>query len=167
MKKILALTVMALLTAVTFAGGKSGSCISKAKSLGTSQRVTLVPEYDPEEKEEWDDGVAYYKVTLTRGQAYTVWITGGNATDIDLDVFTDDDYYEDREDEPMASFDVDEIDGGATKVAYLYADDWDLEEDPKTGKYIVELDGEIGMGTTLGFTKGIKSFTKVGSEPLH
>lgn len=162
--KSLMVLVLALFTATAFGGGKKGSCYSKAISLKSSQSATLVPEYDPEEKEEYDNGVAYYSVTLSRGQAYTIWITGGNASSIELDAFTNDEYYEDREDEPSAGFDVGEVDGGTTKFAYLYADDWDLEEDPKSGKYIVELDGDIGAGTQLYFQKGIKTFKTVGTE---
>ena len=149
------------------ASAKKGSCIKKAISLKSSQTATLVQEYDSEEKELVEgSGVAYYTMTLKRGMAYTIWITGGNASEIDLSVDTHETYYEDREDEPGAAFDVDEIDGGATKVAYLYADDWDLDEegDPKSGKYQVTLTGEIGNSTTLGFATGIRTFTKVGSE---
>lgn len=153
-----------------------GSCISKAIALKGSQTARLVAEYDPEEKEYYDDGVAYYSVTLKRGTAYTVWITGGNAADIDLDVGINDEEYDkakyEKEDKngndkypiPGADFDIVEIGGGETKVAYLYADDWDATEDPKTGKYIVTLAGDIGKSTTLGFTAGIRNFTVVGSE---
>lgn len=158
-------TTAAALT-VFGASAKKGSCLKKAISLKASQTATLVEEYDSEEKELLESGVAYYTMTLKRGVAYTVWITGGNAADIDLDVDTHWTYYEDREDEPGAGFDIDEIDGGATKVAYLYADDWDLEEDgdPKSGKYQVTLTGDIGASTTLGFTTGIRNFTKVGTS---
>ena len=145
---------------------KSGSCLKKAISLKSSQTATLVNEYDPDEKEFYDDGALYYTMTLKRGTAYTVWITGGSAANIDLDVDTNDNYYEDRDDEPGASFSIDEIDGGATKVAYLYADDWDTEPDgdPASGRYQVVLTGDIGASTTLGFQTGIKTFTIVGSE---
>ena len=147
------------------ASAKKGSSIKKAISLKSSQTATLVQEYDSEEKELLEGGVAYYTVTLKRGTAYTIWITGGDAEEIDLNVDTHETYYEDREDEPGASFDLDEIDGGATKVAYLYADDWDLEADgdPKSGKYQVMLTGDVGKSTTLGFTTGIRAFAKVGS----
>ena len=145
-----------------------GSCIKKAISLKGSQTVKLVQEYDSEEKEYYEDSpAAYYSVTLKRGQAYTIWITGGSASSMSLDVDTNWEYYEDREDEPSAGFDIFEINGGATQVAYLYADDWDTEEDgdPKSGKYIVYISGaSLGASTTLGFTQGIKSFTIVGSE---
>ena len=145
---------------------QKGSCISKAIALKSSQTATLVNEYDPEEKEFYDSGVAYYTMTLKRGVAYTVWITGGSAVNIDLDVDTHETYYDDRDDEPLAGFSVDEINGGATKVAYLYADDWDLGEDgdPPSGKYQVVLSGDIGASTTLGFTTGIRTFTMVGTE---
>ena len=147
------------------ASAKKGSSLKKAISLKSSQTATLVEEYDTDEKEFLENGVAYYTMTLKRGVAYTVWITGGNAAEIDLDVGTHDTYYEDREDEPSAGFDIDEIDGGSIKVAYLYADDWDLEADgdPKSGKYQVMLTGDIGASTTLGFTTGIRTFTKVGT----
>ena len=163
--RILALAAAVAATATSFAASaKKGSCIKKAISLKSSQTVSLVSEYDPEEKEFYDNGVAYYSVTLKRGQAYTIWITGGNASSMSLDVDTNDNYYEDKDNEPSAGFDVFDIDSGATQVAYLYADDWDTEEDPKNGKYIVSIDGEIGMSTTLYYTTGIKPFKIVGTE---
>ena len=164
--KMIACMVAAVALAAFGESAKKGSCLSKAISLKSSQTATLVNEYDPDEKEFYDDGALYYKMTLKRGTAYTVWITGGSAANIDLDVDTDDNYYEDRDDEPGASFGIDEIDGGATKVAYLYADDWDTEPDgdPASGRYQVVLTGDIGASTTLGFTTGIKTFTIVGSE---
>jgi len=164
--KIITCMVAVAALSVFGASGEKGSCIKKAISLKSSQAATLVNEYDSEEKEFYDSGAAYYSMTLKRGVAYTVWITGGDAANIDLDVTTNDEYYEDRDDEPSASFDVDEIDGGDTKVAYLYADDWDLDEegDPKSGKYVVVLTGDIGDSTTLGFTSGIRTFSVVGSE---
>ena len=164
---LVCIAATAAVLASSGASAKKGSCLSKALSLKSSQTATLVEEYDSDEKEFIEgSGVAYYTMTLKRGVAYTVWITGGNAANIDLDVGTHDTYYDDREDEPSAGFDIDEIDGGATKVAYLYADDWDVEEDgdPKSGKYQVTLTGDIGAQTTLGFTTGIRTFTKVGTE---
>lgn len=167
----LGLAALATLTGLAASAAK-GSCITKAKSLSSSQAVTLVNEYDPEEKEFSGTGVMYYTVTLKRGQAYTIWITGGQASSMSLDVDTNWKYYEDKEIEPGASFDVESFDGGATQAAYLYAEDWTLPEpgdekddyDPKEGKYVVTISGEIGAQTTLGFTTGIKSFTVVGSE---
>lgn len=174
----LKLTIFAMVLAVAsagFAGAAKGSCISKAKSLSGSQPVTLVAEYDKEEKETYDNGVMYYTMTLTRGQAYTIWIEGGNAASMDLDVDTNWEYYdkEKNEDkEPSASFDIESMDNGNLQYAYLYADDWTLpaagdekdDYDPKSGKYIVMISGEIGAKTTLYYVKGIKNFTIPGSE---
>ena len=101
--KMIPCMVAAVALAAFGESAKKGSCLSKAISLKSSQTATLVNEYDPDEKEFYDDGALYYKMTLKRGTAYTVWITGGSAANIDLDVDTDDNYYEDRDDEPGAN----------------------------------------------------------------
>ncbi len=106
--KILVCIAAAAAVTAFGASAKKGSSLKKAISLKSSQTATLVEEYDSEEKEFLGSGVAYYTMTLKRGVAYTVWITGGNAADIDLDVGTHDTYYDDREDEPSAGFDIDE-----------------------------------------------------------
>ena len=155
---VIAATVLAAGIATA---AQTGSYLGKAKSLKASQSVTLVNEYDKEEKEYMDSGVYYLTTTLKRGGAYTVWITGGSVADIDLDVDTNWDYYDDREDEPSASFEV--IDYGNTKAAFLYADDWD-EEDPSSGKFVVTLSGDIGAGTMLYYQQGTRSFSQVGDE---
>ena len=161
--KMIVFAAFAFAAAAVFGARRAGDSINNAKSLSGSQTATLVGEWDPDEKETTEDGVCYYKKTLSRGKAYTVWITGGSAEDIDLDVYTDPNYYEDREDEPSAGFDIVDVDGGATKVAYLYAEDWD-SEDPATGRFIVELTGDLGASTTLHFQSGIVSFTRTGTE---
>ncbi len=161
--KMIVFAAFAFAAAAVFGARRAGDSINNAKSLSGSQTATLVGEWDPDEKETTEDGVCYYKKTLSRGKAYTVWITGGSAEDIDLDVYTDPNYYEDREDEPSAGFDIVDVDGGATKVAYLYAEDWD-NEDPATGRFIVELTGDLGASTTLHFQSGIVSFTRTGTE---
>ncbi len=161
--RIFCVVASVLVAATAFGARVKGDSIGNAKSLSASQTARLVNEWDSDEKENMDDGICYYTVTLSRGQAYTIWITGGSAPSIDLDVYTNPNYYEDREDEPGALFDVIDIDDGATKVAYLYADDWD-EDDPATGRFVVELYGDIGASTTLRFTKGIQSFTRTGME---
>ncbi len=169
--KMLALLAMLLASGVAFGKPASGSYPGKAKSLKSAQTVTLVNEYDPDEEDKedryLDSGVCYYKVTLKKGQAYTIWIEGGDTASMDFDVYTDEDYYgksEKREDqEPAADFDVEEINDGETKIAYMYAESWD-DEDPGTGRYIVAVYGDIGESATLHFTSGIKTFTVRGSE---
>lgn len=157
------------------AGASKGSCVSKAKSLSATQSVTLVTEYDSEEKEYYDNGVMYYTVTLKRGQAYTIWIEGGNASEMNLEIEPNWEYYdkEKHEDsEPSASFDLESIDSGNTQFGILYADDWTLPEagaekgdyDPKEAKFVVAVYGEVGARTTLHYMKGVKTFTMVGTE---
>lgn len=163
MKSKIIVTAVMVAAAMGLQAASKGSCLKKAISLKSSQVATLVNEYDPEEKEYYDDGALYYSVALRKNTSYTIWITGGQAANMSLDVDTNWDYYENREDEPMASFDVFDIDGGATQVAYLYADDWD-DDDPSSGKFVVSLYGDIGASTTLGFTTGIRSFTMTGQE---
>ena len=143
-----------------------GSCVAAAKSLLSSQNVTLVKEYDPDFGEyDPDSGVTYFAVTLTRGKSYTVYLTGGSASEMMLDADVNDDYYDAHEEleSPSASFDFYEYDDGATQVGYLYADDWD-PYDPASGKYIVAVYGDVGQKSKLYFTSGIKSFDPVGSE---
>ena len=173
MKYVKMLVLAAAVGAATAALGsnKKGSNIKNARELKASQAVKLVPEYDYEgdkgERTDDESGVAYYTVKLSKGQAYTIWMTGGNAEELSLNIETDWVYYdkESKEDiEPAADFDIMELDGGSTQVAYLYADDWD-EEDPNKGRYVVYIDGgEPGMTTQLYYTKGIRSFDRVGSE---
>lgn len=151
--------VMGCLALVPAVAREKGDCLSAATALGASQQVQLVDEYDPEFKEYYGFGCRYYKVTLAKGTSYTIWISGDNAQDIDLSVDTD----WDDESAPMAMFDYDEKSGGATKIAYLYADSWD-EEDPSKGTYYVYLSGEIGARTTLQFVQGIRSFSQEGEE---
>ena len=148
-----------LLTSLSAFARAGGDCMASATALKASQTAVLVNEYDPELKEYWDYGCHYYKVTLNKGKAYTIWISGDKAQEIDLLVDTD---WED-ESAPLAMFDYDEKGDGATKIAYLYADSWD-EEDPARGTYYVQLSGEIGAATTLQFVEGIKSFVQEGEE---
>lgn len=161
LKSILCLSAAALMSgAVGAATRAKGDCIANAIPLGATQQVKLVNGYDPEFKENTDSGVAIYSVTLKKNQAYTIWITGGNTADItqfSVDVDWTKDIF------PFASFDYDEVGDGATKIAYLYADSWD-EEDENSYKFYVEIDGEIGQTCSLYYTTGIKSFVQEGEE---
>lgn len=160
------------------AGAKAskGNCAEKPLTLKATQTATLVNEWQPGEDDEkgeyLDSGALYFKTTLKKYSAYTVWITGGNVADIDLDVdiywpeYDKDKYDKDKNEGkvPSVSFDVEELPGGQTKVAYLYADDWD-EDDPSSGLFLVSLTSDsIGKSTTLGFSAGIRSFTVTGTE---
>ena len=157
MKKFI-VSAFAVLAALSAYSG--GNCESRAVSLKSSQSVTLVPEYDPEFKEYYEDyGVGYYKIRLSKGAACSIWIEGGGASEMDISVETS----FDDENAPFASFDYEEFNNGNIKVAYLYSDSWD-EEDPSSGTYYVCVDGDVGATTTLRYTSGIQSFAQIGEE---
>ena len=155
-----AIFAAALLGAATASAAvaQSGSCMSKAIALKASQKVTLVNEYDPELKDFYDMGVCYYKVTLRKGTAYTIWINGGNSADMMMSVDVD----WEQENAPFAMFDYMDYASG-DKAAFMYADAWD-EEDPASFTYYVAISGEIGDTCQLYYQTGIKSFSQVGEE---
>ena len=164
MKSIVFLAMAALAGAAS--GATTGSCYASAASLKGSQTVTLTPEYDKEMYEGYDDsgaGVYYLKIKLSRYTDHTIWITGGDAADIELDVDVNWDAYGDTDTFPMATFDVVSYKDGSTKAATITAGDWD-EEDPKTVTFYVMLSGDMGQKTTVYYTSGIKSFVLDGEE---
>lgn len=144
----------------------TGSCYSSAASLKGSQTVRLVAEYDKEMYEGYDDsgaGVYYAKIKLSKGQAYTIWISGGNTANVDIDVDINYDAYGDNDNYPTAQFDVTEYNSGSTKAATLYASDWD-EEDPGSAVYYVTLSGDLGDTVNLYYQTGIRAFVLDGEE---
>lgn len=149
------------LAAVSQAATKaSGSCESMAIALKASQKVTLVNEYDPEWKENTDSGVAYYKVPLAKYSSCTIWISGGNTADMwafNCDVSWN------LEEFPFATFDYEERDDGATKIAYMRSDSWDADDAAKYTFYVC-IQGDIGQTCNLYYQSGIKSFSRVGEE---
>lgn len=161
-KYLVALAASAVIS--TSFAEKNGNCEENAKSLKASQSVKLVAEYDPDEEDpeyryDYDSGVAYYKISLSKWSQYTVWIEGGNVKDLDLDVgvsWDDMDTY--------ATFEpTEELSGGNIKAAYLYQDGWD-EDDPSKATFYVCISGDVGQSTTLHYTSGIKTFTVTGEE---
>lgn len=161
MKKIGAKILVGLfvLSAVFQAfGAASGNCMKNAIALQSSQAVTLVDEYDPEFREYYGSGVRYYKVTLRKGQEYTIWINGGSADEMQFAVDVDwtlDEF-------PSAWFDYVDFANGV-RAAYMYADSWS-EDDPSSFTYYVSVSGEIGQQTMLYASQGIVSFMQVGEE---
>ena len=130
----------------------SGSCMKKPiqLQLGDEKHVVLVDEFDPYEGAFLGQGICCFKVRLAKSNEYTIWIEGGDAAEMDLDVFVDDD----DENAPSAEFDVMSYMNGV-QAAFVYDDYW-YEDDPNTGTYYVCLRGDIGQQTTLFFTRGIR-----------
>lgn len=156
MKKLFGAVLCSMLAGVVFAGASAGNCQSKAVALRASQSVTLVNEWDSEYGEYYDSGVYYYKVTLNKNTSATIWITGGNASDMLLDVYTDfdSDYY--------SVFETGATDDGLVQYARLRYDEWD-EDDPSRVVFYVQVAGDIGWRTTLNFSNTYQSFVPVGS----
>ncbi len=155
MKKFLFAALVALVGSAAVAAAAAGNCESKAVAIKGSQTVTLVNEWDPEWKEFSDTGVYYYKVTLSKGAAYSIWLEGGNVDDMELYVYTDfDKGY-------ITEFESDETD--TVKFARLAPGDWD-EDDPSKVTFYIQVSGEIGLSATLNAANGYRSFVPVGSE---
>lgn len=157
------LGVLATVAALSgWAKNEKGSCISNplSMSVGQTMNVTLVDEYDTELKENFGLGVAYIKISLAKGNAYTIWCTGGDTAEL-LSFSVDTNF--DDENAPLASFDYDTKSDGATQIAYMYADEW-FEDDPAKGTYYIMLMGDIGQRTTVSFVSGIRSFSVEGEE---
>ena len=155
MKHITIALAAAFAAASAFAA-KTGSCEKEAASLKGSQTVVLTEEYDPEDKEYSDNGVYFYKVTLSKGTPFTIWVSGGAAEEMSLDVYTDfdKDYY--------TSFELGETDDGI-QFARLAAGDWD-EEDPSKVSFYVQVSGEVGNEATVQSQSSWISFVPYGSE---
>ena len=105
-----ALVVAGALPSLAASSGKAGSCEAKAQaiSLGAAKTVTLVDEWDPENREFWGSGVYYLAVTLSRDEAYTVWIDSETAKSVDLSAYpreATENEYENDIFEPMAALD--------------------------------------------------------------
>ena len=164
-RKIIVLVGVILATGFAMAKVEraNGSYIGKAIPLSVSQKVTLVNEYDPDWGENTDTGVAWYKVTLHKNSAATVWITGGDTAELwDFSVGLNYDDYDDVM--PMADFDLPfDRDEGALKIAYLYPESW-YDEDPNSVTFYVVISGEIGQTCNLYFASSIVSFTQPGEE---
>ena len=160
MKKMLAM----LLAAGAMLGARaemSGSCMNRAIPIGIggSAEVTLVNEYDPERGEYYNIGCRYYKVTLTKGSACTIWISGGQTSSMRMSVDTD--WNDDSA--PFAFFDYMSRQNGSLQIAYLRSDAWDAD-DPISATYYIWIGGEIGDTCTLSTASGICSFGAPGEE---
>ena len=157
MKKILGVVFCLMVSAAAFAGASAGNCQSKAVSLKAAQTVRLVNQWDSEWGEYYDSGVYFYKVTLAKGTPATIWLEGGDAADMTLDVYTDwdSDYY--------TEFETGATDDGLTQYARLHPNGWD-EEDPSKVTFYIEITGDIGMSATLNFSNAYMPFIPAGSS---
>ena len=145
-----------------------GSCEGSAASLsinaaGAVRTESLVKEYDEDDKTyDSESGVYYFKATLKRGYAYTVWTEGGSTNEAErvaLEAYAADPT-DDDDDAPSADFEeVDERDGNARFV--LFADSWYIDDedpsysDPASWTYVFKLSGTVGRKFTVYFRQGV------------
>jgi len=168
MKKLSIALLMVIAASVSYAAGKAGSCESAAAaiSVGQSKTVTLVAEYDPDEKTYDSDMPVYYlAVTLSRGYAYTLTYSGASADYLDVYAYprTSTEAENDREIyEPSASF-SDEGEFSGVYVQYLQADEW-WDDDPASWKYYIQVSGgAVGDKVTVSIVSGIVPFATPGT----
>ncbi len=158
-------TVFATVSAYA-AGAVRGSCETKADAVslttaGAVRVVRLVDEYDVEEKTNTGRFVYYFKATLKRGQAYTVWTTGVSTNaPVSLDAEAADPPENSNSFGSGASFsDVGEL--GADTRLVMYADEWTIDDedpefsDPSSWTYYFQLEGAADTSVTVHFQQGI------------
>lgn len=134
------------------AGILGGNCWRNAVALpaGVSRTAHLVSEWDPEQKEYYDFGGAYFKFTAIRGNAYTVTVFPEAGKRVD--VYVDDAYcFEDaglaNVDYIAPTWECVEYDDGSTQC-FLRADEWD-EDSPESVTYYIFLRGDVGDKATI------------------
>ena len=170
MKKWLSIVIAVVGLCGSAWAANKGSCESEAASIdfsasGVTRTVTLGAEWNPPEDgvagyyDKTGAGVYYFKATLKRSYAYTVW-TDGITTNDDISVScyaadpkNDDDWG------PSADF-MELEDFGGNQRFVLYADDWYIDEedksenDPKSWTYYVQISGNVGDQVTINFRSG-------------
>lgn len=163
MKKIAFLPFIVLMGASVTLGApnhEGGATSISFKSSKIEKTVTLIAEESGS-----SDGVYYFKATLNRGNAYTVWTEGVSTDDDDIyvDAYArDTTESEDNRDifAPGASFDTLSEIGYNTRLV-MYSDDWYIDEedpefsDPKSWLYYIKIEGKAGAQVTIAFQQGV------------
>jgi|GEM_PF-3535507 len=161
------IALFTLLFGMTSLWGASGDSERSAVSISSSKSITLV------EDAEYGGGAYYLKFTIKRGNAYSVWISGDDAAELDVSVSQG---FDDESSLPFFGA-SEEKDGGKTKVCYLYAEDWNIDEDPEISdaasgtmyicvSYMGGDDENWGIGKRCNVfvSQGIRSFYVEGEE---
>ena len=153
------------------ASAVKGSCEAKADSVsmsasGAVRTVTLVEAYDedgrlPADEVDPNAGVYYFKATLKRSIAYSVWTTGIGTNDtVQVSIYPEEPSESSSKDAPSADFtEVDEPNNDQRYI--LYADDWYIDpddpsaSDPTSWTYLIEVTGDVGESVTVNFQQGV------------
>lgn len=133
----------------------TGDSMAKAKSVSFSTRQgsvsgTLVDEYDKDWQENTGNAVYWFKATLRKNTAYTIWSTGGT-TDAPLEVSADPDPSKDV----WTWFSVETAKDGCNSYGTLASGDWD-EDDPNSVVFYFCVSGDaVGQSFTFNYQQGI------------
>ena len=144
-----------------------------ALSAGNTKNVTLVKEKnldwvsgdDPDDKY-FDSGVYYFKISASRGKAYTVTVSP-NSAEADIDATIDDVSMYDWNKEVNAPWWDSDIDPDGQTLRFILAEDeWDFgdgtKDDPghdKTVTYYLCISGDVGTSVKVSMTGGEEGYT--------
>ncbi len=132
----------------------TGDSYKKAKSISFSTKQnsfsgSLVDAYDEDWGENTGDAVYYFKATLKKNTAYTIWTEGGTS-ELTLSVGADPDPNKDI----WTWFTTDTANDGYNGYGVLAAGDWD-EEDPSSATFYFYVTGdEVGQSFTFYYQQG-------------
>lgn len=196
MKKGLCLILAGISAFAASAAGiktnETASCLSKAMSVSMKKPTTIenagrapfkvIQEYDEDGKTNLPNFVSYFKVTLSRSHAYTIWVedtacacagedqrashTQGYELDIDPIEATEA-QWEAGIYEPGAMFS--EVSGAWGRMSVMTADEWTYDpedpefSDPASWTYYIRVEGPCeSFRGTLRYAEGI--WTPIGIE---
>lgn len=167
MKKLMGLLMLAAGFCGTLHAATKGSCESAAAEIDfkgiVTRTVRLTAEYFPEDEGggtyDPNSGTYYFKATLKRSQAYTVWTEGVSTNDeVSVNCYAADPK---SDDEFGPSADFTELEESAGNQRFiLFADDWWIddedpkESDPKSWTYYFQISGNVGDSVTINFQPG-------------
>ena len=173
-RKTIALAGLVMLTACGANAATGESWKSPGTlSVGNTKNLKLVAEKnldwvsgdDPEDKY-MDSGAYYFKITASRGKAYTVTVAPNSAnTEIDASIDDVSSYNWEKEvNAPWWDSDVDP--DGVTMRFVLAEDEWDLgdgtKDDPghdKTVTYYLYISGDVGASVKVTMSSGEQGYT--------
>lgn len=167
-KKLMTVFVLCAGLSGALHAAMKGSCESEApeidfKGAGATRTVTLVNEYYPDEGS-YDTtsgiGTYYFKATLKRSYAYTVWTEGVTTNDeVMVDCYSADPKDDDKDGSSAEFTELEEMAGNQRFV--LRSDDWYIddedpsESDPKSWTYYFQIRGPVGTSVTINFQSGV------------
>ena len=175
MRKLLVLSVAHLL--VTAASGAiSGSCEESATQASDSRAFSTVLEYDSETgRYDPETYVYYFKATLKRGNAYTVWLEDADGKLVeDGSIYIENAYAADSSDAfpPSASFWECAVGGG--QYVWMPASEWTYDpefpefNDPESWTYYVRvISGSESRTARLRFGVGVLLPPGIEDNPVN